>query len=522
MATAAYISKPDVTLNLLPRGGEIGVEEHRILMVGQITANGSASAGLYQDVPRNNADINAAFGLDSHAAMIARNVRKINKYTEMDALLLADASGTPATAKIKFTGEATAAGRLVFDVVSAVDHSYTVDVEIGDDPAAIMAKLLPLVTADTDAPFDGAKSTDVVTDNTITFTATNDGTHANKWLLRYVGTPPAGITVLLTGWTGGATDPSLTSLFDAIENIRYQTIIWPGVYATATLRTWIQARKNVDNDVKDGVAFYYMQDTFANVKAEALARNCSEMVLLTNEPISTASYKGPHLPEAPDAIAAQVAATRALRFEDDVSITNIISSIEPNDQFGGIHTATLPYFNTRFPYLPVPIRGSGYTYAEQSELRGAGVTVIGANEFNNAVILGTVVTTYQNDDAGNTDDSWQFLNWRDTHSIVREYFHNNIKRNFAQYRMSTGEATPNYAIATEGLVRAYAMRLYTQLSEEAITVDSRDARRSFRDTMVVTAVPAQRKFDCYFDVPILSQAEKFLGSVRFNFGISAS
>tara|TARA_R110000824_G_scaffold95990_11_gene230345 strand:+ start:4091 stop:5659 length:1569 start_codon:yes stop_codon:yes gene_type:complete len=522
MATSAFISKPDVTLNMLARGGETGVEDHRILMVGQLTTAGTASAGLFQDVPRNNADINAAFGPRSHAAMIARAVRKVNKYTEMDALLLADATGTAATASGILLGTATAAGTIYLDVVSSTDHSYKVDIEVGDDEAAVMVKILAKTSVDTSAPFTGAKSTVTNTDDTITFTAANDGTFANKWLIRLRGTMPAGITFTLTGWASGATDPTITSVFDPVANIRYQTIIWPGTYTTSILQTWIDARKNVDNDIKDGVAFYWTDDTFSNVKTEALARNTSEIVILHNETQSTATYKGPHIPEAPDVIAAQFAATRAKRFEASVSITDIVTSIEPLDQFGGIHTAALPYFNTLLPYLEQPVRGTGLTQAEQAELRGAGVSVIGANELNNGILAGTVVTTYQNDGAGNDDDSWQFLNWRDTHSIVREYFHANIKAHFAQYRMSTGEAVPGYAIATEGLVRAYAVKLYTQLAAKAITVDSRDALKSFREDMIVTAVPSLRKFDCYFDVPVLSQAEKFLGSVRFNFGITTS
>lgn len=521
MSSAAHISKPNVTLNMLARGGESGVEDHRILMVGQIDGSGTASAGLYQDVPRTNGEINTAFGARTHAAMIARAIRKVNKYTEVDAILLDDASGTQATASYLLAGTATAAATVYLDVVSSTDHSYKVDIEVGDDEAAVTAKFLALTAADTSSPFTAAKSTVTNTDDTLTFTATNDGTHANNWMIRLRGTMPAGITMALTGWASGATDPTLTSMFDPVANIRYQTVIWPEALTIADLATFIDARKNVDNDVKDGVAFLYSNDTFANVKTAALARDSSEIVMLWNEANDTATFKGPHIPEAPDVIAAQVAATRALRFEVGVSITSVVTSIEPLDQFGGIHTCTLPYFNTLFPNLATPERGTGATQAEQKELRGRGVAVIGANEQNNRIIAGTFVTTYQTDGAGNDDDSWQFLNWRDTHSVVREYFAVNLKKHFAQYRMSTGGAVPGYAVATEGLVRAYAMKLYRQLANLAITVESQEAIDAFRDTMVVTAVPASRKFDCYFDVPILSQAEEFSGNVRFNFAVSA-
>ena len=519
-ATSSYISKPDVTLTLLPRGGEAGIEDHRLLIVGQLLSAGSASAGLVQDVPRNDADINALFGARSHLAMIARAVRKVNKWTEMDAIALADAGGaTQGAAVILVAGTATEAKRVEFNVVSKTDHSYSIDVEVGDDEAAVNAKIKALIDADTEAPFTAALSTVSATDDTLTMTAANGGTICNNWGINFLGGPVAGLTVTLTGWASGATDPTLTSIFDAVENIRYQGVVWPEAYTITTMASWIDARKNVTNDVKDGVAFLFINDTFANAKSAALARNSSEIVMFHNEPRDAATWRGPHMIEAPDVIAAQFAASRALRFETNRSTASVVSSIEPLDQFGGIHMATLPYFNTKLPYLSQPERGTGLTQAEQSELRGAGVSVIGANEFNNAILAGTVVTTYQNDAPGNPDDSWQFLNWRDTHSVVREYFFVNIKKKFQQYRMSTGEAIPGHAIATEQLVRDYAMRLYMQLADAAVTVRGRAQVKYFRDNMIVTAVPAQRKFDCYFDAPILSQAETFNGSVRFNFGV---
>jgi hypothetical protein len=69
------------------------------------------------------------------------------------------------------------------------------------------------------------------------------------------------------------------------------------------------------------------------------------------------------------------------------------------------------------------------------------------------------------------------------------------------------------------LVRAYNMRLYSQLAELAITVDGTEQVKQFREAMVVTAIPAKRKFQIYIDAPVLSQAEIFNGSVRFNFGV---
>lgn len=520
-ATSAYISKPDVTLTMLPRGGEVGLEQHRILLVGQLLSAGSASAGWVQDVPRSDADINSMFGARSHLAMMARAIRKVNKWTEVDAIALADAGGaTQGTAVVTLTGTATQAKRVTLNIVSASDHSYAIDVEVGDDEAAANAKFKALIDADTEAPFTAALSTTTSTDDTLTLTAANGGTICNNWGINYLGGPVAGLAVALTGWTGGATDPTLTTIFDPVENVRYQTVIYPEAYTITYLATWIDARKNVANDVKDGVAFIYNNDSFANVKTAALARNSSEIVFLHNEARNDAYWKGPHFLEAPDQISSQMGAIRALRFETARPTADVVSSIEPLDQFGGIHMCTLPYFNTRFQNLTQPERGTGLTQAEQGNLNDNGVSVIGANEFNNAMLAGTIVTTYQNDDPGNEDDTWQYLNWRDTHSVVREYFFANIKKKFQQYRMSTGDAIPGYAIATEQLVRDYAMRLYIQLSDVSVTVKGQEQIKRFRDNMVITAKPDQRLFECYFDVPILSQAETFNGGVRFNFGVT--
>ena len=511
-----FVSKPNITLNMIPRGGENGIEDHRVLLVGQIT-DGTASAGLVQDVPRTNAEINALFGAQSHLALVARGFRKVNKYTSVDAIALADASGTAATAKLVFVADATEDGTLYIDVVSATDHSYTVSVEEGDDEAAIMAKLLPLVTADTSAPFDGGKSTTTNTDDTITFTAQNDGTIPNSWGLRVRGSV-AGVSVTVTGWASGATDPTIAAaLFDPVANIRYQGIVWPKAYSTSVLKTWIDARKNVDNDIKDGVACYYMSDTLANAKTEALTQNSSEIVILWNEPNSSSLIKGPHICEAPDVIAAQFMATRALRFENLANLNRVVTATEPRDQFGGTHTATLPYFNSIFPSLSQPVRGTGATLAEQAEARGGGVAVIGANRQNNAVITGTIVTTYQNDAAGNEDDTWQFLNWRDTHSVIREYYVTNYKKKFAQYRLTSGDLVPGYAVANEALLRSYAMRLYKQLSEGAITVAGRDAERYFRENLSIIVTPETRSVSFAGDFPILSQFEIMTGTVKFSF-----
>lgn len=525
MAVTA-VRNPKVSLNLVQRNQTVGVEAHRVLIVGQKLAAGSATAGLVSDVPRTAAEIDALFGARSHLAMLCRKFRAINPYSRLDAIALADNGTTKATAKWVFSGTATEAKTVFFDVVSSESHSYEVDIEVGDTETDVTAKILALTDLDDRLPATVAISTTTATDDTITFTAANAGTHANKWLIRFHDeyqrpVTVAGLTITMTGWASGATDPVLTTALDAAENIRYHGIVWPQAYATTVPKAFINARFNLDNDIKDGVVFQWIEDTFANVKTLANAMNSPSWVMLTNETTNTSYWKGPHLPEAPDVLTTIFVAARARRFEEEISISDLVVNNESRDQFGGRHTASLPYFNTPFIGVEQPDDGSGYIYSEQLELEDEGVTVIGSNTAKNAVIASALVTTYLNDSAGNPDDTWHWLNWRDTHSVIREFFVNNLREDFAQHRLSTGAAVANFAIATAPSIRSKIYEYYDILSDDALTVRGREAHKILEDELTVDLVPDQRLVRLSCNVPMLSQLGQITGSVKFNFGITA-
>jgi phage tail sheath gpL-like len=516
------VRNPRITLNMIPRDQVVGVEEHKVLVVGQKLSAGTAAAGLTPDVPRTFAEINTLFGTGSHLAMILRKFREINPYSRVDVLALADnGSGTAGTAKILFAGTATESKRIYVDVVSSEYHSYAVDVVSGDAHTAIVTKLLAAIALDTYRPF-AETSTD--TGASVTCTAKNKGTLCNAWLLRVrdaYNRPAtvAGITMTLTGWADGATDPSLTSLFDPVENIRYQGILWPQAYTTSAAKTWIDARFNLDNDIKDGVVVQWAHDSYANLKTLAQGLNSPSWMLLTNEIMNAAYWKGPHLPEAPDVLAAQFLAARARRFETDIDISDLVVNNQSRDQFGGRHTASLPYFNTPFTGVGLPHEGSGFTRAEQLDLEGEGVSVVGANVTGNTVIAGTIVTTYQNDAAGNPDDTWKWLEWRDTHSIIREFFVNNLREDFAQHRLSVGATVANMAMVTEPILRAAMGEYYDILSQDALTVRGRDYRRIFDDELDIESVPDQRLVRMAAVTPMVSQFGVATGTIKFNFGL---
>lgn len=521
MTGMTAIRNPRVTLNMVQRDQIVGLEEQRVLIVGQKTSAGLATAdALSLDVPITDAEIDELFGARSHLAGMCRAFRKRNKVTKLDAFVLGDKEGsTAATATIAIAGTATAARTVYFDIVSSRSHSYKVDISVGDTGAEIAAVLQALIAADTRAPFTATVST-----TTVTLTAANKGTGPNglSWLLRVRDSAKKapvtpGITVTLTSWASGASDPLVSGVDAAIDNIRYQTIVWPAHYDRADMLATINARFNLDNDIKDGVVFQFAQNSVPTLASTALSVNSPSWVLMGNEARAVAHWKGPHIPEHPDHIAAIMAAVRARRFEDGISISDLVVINEQRDQFGGRHIASLPYFNTPLIDVEMPEIGTGFSDPEQRTLRQSGYAVLGANIRNNAVIASVMVTTYINDAAGNPDDTWSYLEWRDTHSVIREFFVNNLREDFAQHRMTDGIAVPNMAMIDEASVRAKLLGYYLILSGDGLTVSGRDHRQYFEDNLVVTIKSSLRRVELYADVPMVSQFGEALGSIKFHF-----
>jgi phage tail sheath gpL-like len=507
----AFVANPRVTFNIITSENRVGPDDQRCLYIGQMGV-GTAQAGLTLDIPRTDAEINALVGATSSAGMALRAYRDVNPYTNLDAILLADnASGTAATAVVTISGTATASGPLVFDIASRSRHRYSIDVLVGETGIAVATKLLAAVNLDRWMPFTAARA-----DGAVTFTATNKGTLANDWPIAVVGAVP-GIAVALTAWSGGSTNPSLTGIFDAIDTIRYQSIIWPSTWDPTPLKTLLDGRKNVDNNIMDGMGFTYRNKPFATLKTEAIASTSSEVVHLANEPVDRAAYKGPYVPEQPDVVTAKFVAALDLRVEPDVSISHVVATNAPNDQFGGPHTHSLPVFNTPILNVGIPLRDAGFSLAEQRELEESGVTVIGVNRTGNGVICGVGVTTWNNDVAGNLDNTWKYIEWRRTHGMIREYFQRNCQKEYRQHRLTAGTAVAGYAMVDEAAIRSFCGLLYQELTQIALTIAGQEARRYFENNLTVRLVPSSRQVQIAAKVPMMSQLGEIIGTIEYTF-----
>lgn len=521
MAGQTVINQPEVSIVLQGAVQTVGNTAHRVLAVGQQTVAGTAVSGeLQQQIPNDNSE-DTLFGITSMLAETIRNFKgtlsaPLNRVTRIDAIGLDDAAGTQATGKVTFTvGPTTAAGTILVDIGSSRNHRYEVAFAIGDTITEIGDALDVVVAADTKRQ---ASSSNAVGD--VTFTAEHDGTVGNTIGIRVTGVIP-GVTIATTAMSGGATNPTLTTLFDVIADERYQTIIWPSTWGFTPVTDLLDARFNVNGKVLDGVAVSSLTDTFANLGTALDAENSESLIINNNKIVADTLYKGSSIFELDYAINAQIAAIRSLRLTDGANIAQYVIGDAGLDNFGGVALSSKPYFNTPYSFLPVIPNGKGFTSGTGSEIEtllDKGGFVLGNNIAGNLIISGEVVTTYKTDAAGNPDLSFKNLNAVDTGSAIREFNFNNIRATFAQTRLTSGDLIPRVPSANADSIRGFLINLFVLLSqpEFSLTVAGEAALTFFKENLTVTVNTAAGSVTSVQEVPIVVQFREFNGIIKIS------
>jgi phage tail sheath gpL-like len=511
---SSIILQPRVAVDIVPATVAVENSEHRILFVGQMTS-GSATAGALNENLANDNSEDTLFGSHSMLAGMIRAAKALNQTTRMDAIALADAgAGVAATGTIVVGGAPSAAGTLKVRIGSELNHEYSIAVATTDTPTTLGDAIVAAVTADGDCPVSAANVT-----GTVTFTALNKGTLGNQIGIEVVGSV-AGVTTAVTGMASGATDPTLTTVFDVVGNARYQTIVWPYAQATTVLRTFLDGRFNDDNRVLDGVGITAWHDSLANHLSVLNALNSQSLVFLADKAQSESLYKGSAVFELEPVKAAQFAAIRGLRLTDGAGISHfVITTNGPLDSFGGPALASKPYFNTAFPNLPLVASTRGWLTSEIEDLHDAGGSVLGINVSGNAALAGEVTTTYKNDTAGNPDVSFKYLNYVDTASNAREYFYNNLRSRFAQSRLTAGDVIKGRDMANDITIANFCEKLYQDLSGPTYVLlqAGEDAVKFFKDNLSVVLDLASGRATITMTVPIVTQLREILATMKIAF-----
>ena len=515
------IRQPKVTVNIVNASATVGNTQQRILFVGQKTSAGSATAGALVEAIANGGAEDALFGRDGMIATMIRANKVRNQQVQVDAIPLDDAgSGVVATGTITIVGTATEAGTITVITGSERNFKFAVAVASGDTATIVAAAIVAAVNADLDVPVTAANVAGVVT-----MTAINAGTFGNSIPLETRGSV-AGITgMAVVGMASGATDPTLTSVFDVIADKRYQAIVWGYPNDTVVLRTLLDARFNADGNVLDGVGFTALADTFANLKTLGAALNSESLLIIGDQTEVETNYAGPSVVEMPLVVASQFAGFRGLRLDTGgFSIADlVITANGPLDSFGGPALASKPYFNTPFVELVPMQTGRGFTDTEIEDLKDNGISVVGNNKANNTVISGEFVTTFKTDTAGNPDVTFTFLNFVDTASQAREHFFNNLSSRFAQSRLTDGDIIKGRDMANSLVIRSFLKRLYQDLSgPDFVLLESGEtALNFFNDNLVITIDKANGKVTIQMTVPLVTQIREITATMKIAFSTTS-
>ena len=508
------VSNPKTTVNVAGAPTAVPNADMKILVVGQQTSAGTATAGeLVTGMTKASAKTLGGTG----GMMFDAIDDMLDQYTDadIDAIFLDDPTGAAAVGNVLWDGTVTTAGTLEVGYGHFEKGVITTGLTVGMTSDNIAAAVTTAFAALADCT--GTITTDGVTTDQNNLTYNHDGTEGNNQPI-WVKFDGEGITWTITASTGGSGVPTMTNVLDVVNSDRYQRIVAPGSYGTSYLVTHLDAKFNVDNKILDGAGVVCVTDTGANSVTALSSLNSKSLDYLCEDVEALSWYKGTNGYIGGFAKAARIAAIDAKRLTDGVSIANLVSTAAPNDLVGGPHMASKPYFGTPI-FTPVTDSGQGYTDTEVGNIEDEGGFVVGNNSANTAVILGARSTTYKTDGSGNVDLAFKYRNYVDTYSQIREYIFNNIKADCAQSRLTEGGLIGGYAMENADSIKMKVLRYAKILSGEGyVLVESgQDAATFIDNNTTVTISKATGRATVNTRIPIVTQLREIIVNIAFTF-----
>jgi len=518
-------NKPDVSITKQSASLPVGLAAQKLLIIGQKISTGTAiEKTLYTGISRDDIDDKfdnlSALGFTLNEVFDVLDNTPSPNIPRVDVIALEDAgAGTKSSATVTFSGTADKVGTIDIEIFG---KNVEVVVAVDDDPstdiaAAFAASVdlleLPVTTTDN-------------ADGSVTIECNNAGTIFNSSTIRISGLAKTGsdyflgsLEVELTPFTAGATNPTLTDLLDVVEKIRYQSISYPYEYGTALGTDYLESRWNVNNDILDGEVILKATDSKADLLVILAALNQKSLVLLNNKEVAEDLFDGGEDLELDFVAAAKVAATRAVRLTENSNIVNITPASVNGylDERGGMHIASLPYANTPIYGSPIQPEGRGWTPTEVAELFAVGGCIMGNNKANTEVVLDKIRTTYKTNVAGNVDLTWRFLNTVDTMSVAAEYIFNNLKADFVQSRLTTGNVVRGFSMVNDKNFISKMLSYYEALGDKAIVPKSKAASRYFTDNMTVVLSTVEGSITSVNELPIVVQLREIIMTLKTNF-----
>lgn len=428
--------------------GNATLMEYTALICGRMLPTGSAEP-LTPISVTSAQQARELFGAGSQAALMAEAFMKINAYTSLKVMAIADGEvSVKAKGAIAIDGECTTSAPLYAYIGG---RKVSCACASGTTAAVLATALAAAINAEESLPVTAEAESGEGTEATVKLTAKNAGQEGNEIDLRmsyYGETLPEGIRVQLQAMGGGAGVPDAEGIIAAMGDAWYHVIAWPFT-DRASLRLMedeLVSRWGAMRHI-DGVAFCAKGGTFGEVQEFGSGESAGNYAH-----ISIVESVGS--PDIPSVRAAAVAAVVAY--------------------YGNIDPAR-PFQTLELTGCLAPAPTKRLTLQEQNLLLAAGIATT-AVDAGGTVSVQRLVTNYLKTSTGATDTSYQDVNTLLTLSYLRYDFRARILRKYPRHKLADDSSLipAGQAIMTPKTGRAEAIAAF-QAWQELGLVENLDA-----------------------------------------------
>lgn len=455
-------------------------------LLGHKLAGGPAAENQVTLV--SSADVAAAlFGAGSMLADMVDVYRRNDPAGELWCVAVPEpVGGEKASGTLTVAGTPTGAGT---PAVYVGDRRYPVPVGTTSTPTTIAAALVAAVAAD---PFAQCVATAAA--GVVTLTARHGGTIGNGLFVgvnlrglvggEYV---PAGLTVTVVPFAGGAGDPDISAALAQLADAEYDFVAIPWADPTALDAAQEAFGEGAGrwawNIQLYGHAFSARQDTAANLVTFGKTRNDPHLTLL-GYPAGS--------PTPPWRMCAALTAEAAVGLRADPA--------RP--------LQTLPLIGT----LIAP-RGQRFAIQDDQSLLFAGIATCYAGP-DDVVRIQRSITTYQRDAWGLADPSWLDVQTPATLQLIVRRTRNRILSKFPRAKLADDGTRigAGQAVVTPSTIRAELVALYSELEEAALA----ENMAAFKTYLIVERDPTDpNRVNVLFPPDLVNQLRIFAMLVQF-------
>ncbi len=427
--------------------GLVGIP-YKILVVGQRLSSGTIAA-LTPVRVASEAEAKTYFGQGSmlHAMFIA--LKAVNSFTETWAIALDDnGAGASATGTFTFSGTPTAAG-----TVNAYIAGTRVQVAVttSSTPTSLASALISAINADSNLPVTASSGGTGI----VTVTARHKGEVGNDIDLRvnYYDDEalPSGLACAVVAMSGGTSNPSLSSLADAMGDEWYNVIAFP--YTDSSSLTVIEtelADRWGPLRPLEGQAIVAKRGTQGTLGSFGDARNSPHVTCMGLPSMPSPTY--------------QVSASLA-------GIVGEHGQIDPARPFRTLALTGI--------LGPKPL--DRFTYTERNLLLYDGISTFEVDS-GGVTRIERLITMYQRNTASLPDESYLALNSVLTLGYLRYSFRARFAQKFPRHKLASDGTNfgPGQAVITPKIAKAEAIALFMQWEQAGLV----EGIAQFKDELV--------------------------------------